>query len=104
LNVACASSRLAIASKLFAAWWKILIALASVFVLMQFVPYRVDNPSSRDEPKWDNPRTRELVMRSCGDCHSNETKVVVKDLVAGLQNTTAADPPSGGNRSRGNRV
>jgi hypothetical protein len=31
------------------------------------------NPAVVAEPKWDSPRTRELFMRTCGDCHSNET-------------------------------
>lgn len=25
------------------------------------------------EPSWDSPETRELVVRACYDCHSNET-------------------------------
>jgi hypothetical protein len=25
------------------------------------------------EPQWDTPRTRELAVRACFDCHSNET-------------------------------
>lgn len=150
--------------RLLSHWRAILFLAVGGLVVMQFVPYRVDNPSARDEPKWDSPRTRELAMRSCGDCHSNETKVAwfeqpapvawyianhvkegraalnfsewhtaagesahdaaepigggsmppsyytwfglhsdsklspaeVKELVAGLQKTTAADPPKGG--------
>ncbi|MEP6741077.1 MAG: heme exporter protein CcmB, partial [bacterium] len=39
-------------------------------VLIQFVPHRVDNPAAPDELKWDRLETRQLVMRSCGDCHS----------------------------------
>ena len=31
------------------------------------------NPPVLAEPNWDSPRTRELFMRTCGDCHSNET-------------------------------
>ena len=31
------------------------------------------NPPVVAEPVWDSPRTRELFMRTCGDCHSNET-------------------------------
>jgi Haem-binding domain len=31
------------------------------------------NPPVAAEPNWDSPRTRELFMRTCGDCHSNET-------------------------------
>ena len=44
------------------------------FLLMQLVPYRISNPSTRAEPKWDSPQTRALVVAACYDCHSNETK------------------------------
>lgn len=62
-------------SRLRSWWWRILLAAAVGAVLIQFVPYRVDNPAARDEPRWDRPQTRTLVMQSCGDCHSNETKI-----------------------------
>lgn len=41
--------------------------------LIQLVPYGRDhaNPPSAAEPPWDRPRTRELVVRWCFDCHSN---------------------------------
>ena len=47
-----------------------------VIIAMQLVPYGRDhtNPSSRKEPAWDSPQTRELVVRACFDCHSNETR------------------------------
>jgi mono/diheme cytochrome c family protein len=47
-----------------------------VIIAMQLVPYGRDhkNPSSRKEPQWDSPQTRELVVRACFDCHSNETR------------------------------
>lgn len=61
---------------------KVLGAAVIVLVGIQFVPYSVDNPSARDEPKWDSPRTRELFMRSCADCHSNESKVLWFEHVA----------------------
>ncbi len=32
-----------------------------------------DNPPVVAEPPWDSPETRELFMRACGDCHSNQT-------------------------------
>ena len=56
-----------------------LILLLVAFVAIQFVPYgpssaEEKNPSVRQEPKWDSPKTRELVVRACFDCHSNETK------------------------------
>jgi hypothetical protein len=57
---------------------KNLIVLASIaivaFLLIQLVPYRISNASTRQEPKWDSPRTRALAVRACFDCHSNETK------------------------------
>lgn len=31
------------------------------------------NPPERREPAWDRPRTRELAVRACFDCHSNQT-------------------------------
>ena len=54
---------------------RILIGLVVLFVGIQVVPYgrNRENPSVRAEPKWDSPRTRELAVRLCYDCHSNET-------------------------------
>jgi len=55
---------------------KILGVLVVLFGLMQLVPCgrTHSNPSRRVEPDWDSSRTRELVVRACFDCHSNETK------------------------------
>jgi hypothetical protein len=57
---------------------KNLIVLTSIailgFLLIQLVPYRISNPSARNEPKWDSPQTRALAVRACYDCHSNEVK------------------------------
>jgi hypothetical protein len=58
-------------------WRKAAIGLAAVvgvFGLMQLVPYRISNPPVTQEPKWDSPQTRALVVAACYDCHSNETK------------------------------
>ena len=52
----------------------VLSTLLGAFLLLQLVPYRVSNPSTRREPKWDSPRTRELAVAACYDCHSNQTK------------------------------
>ena len=45
------------------------------FGLIQLVPYGRDhsNPPVIAEPQWDSPRTRELFIQACGDCHSNES-------------------------------
>jgi mono/diheme cytochrome c family protein len=58
---------------------KILAALAAgalaLLLLVQLVPYGRNhtNPQVLAEPAWDSPRTRQLFMRACGDCHSYET-------------------------------
>jgi hypothetical protein len=61
-------------------WFKgLLMALAwivSGFALIQLVPYgrTHSNPPVVQEPRWDSPRTRELAVRACFSCHSNETR------------------------------
>lgn len=43
-------------------------------LIIQLVPYGATaNPAARSEPAWNAPRTRELAVRACFDCHSNET-------------------------------
>jgi len=44
--------------------------------VVQLIPYgrAHANPPVVQEPTWDSPRTRELAVRACFDCHSNETK------------------------------
>ena len=51
-------------------------ALVAIFLLIQLVPYghQHTNPPVVAEPAWDSPQTRELAVRACFDCHSNETK------------------------------
>jgi len=43
-------------------------------VVAQFIRPSLVNPTLDAEPKWDSPRTRELVQRACFDCHSNQTR------------------------------
>jgi hypothetical protein len=47
-----------------------------LFGAMQLVPYGRNhtNPPVVREPAWDHPTTRELAVRACFDCHSNETR------------------------------
>jgi|HubBroStandDraft_6_1064221.scaffolds.fasta_scaffold133869_2 hypothetical protein len=49
--------------------------LVGLFALIQVVPYgrTHSNPRVLAEPTWDSPRTRELAVRACFNCHSNET-------------------------------
>lgn len=50
-------------------------ALVAGLVVIQLVPYGRDhdNPPVVAEPAWDSAQTRELALRACFDCHSNET-------------------------------
>lgn len=52
-----------------------ILALIILFGLIQLVPYGHDhtNPPVVQEPNWDSPQTRELAVRACYDCHSNQT-------------------------------
>jgi hypothetical protein len=62
--------------RLFKGFLVALAWLAGVFALIQLVPYgrTHTNPRVVEEPRWDSPRTRELAVRACFNCHSNETK------------------------------
>jgi hypothetical protein len=53
-------------------------AVAGILILLigiQWLPYGRDhaNPPVQSEPPWNSPQTRELAVRACFDCHSNET-------------------------------
>ncbi len=56
-------------------WRKLGLGVLALFVLMQLVPFGRDheNPKVTQEPAWDSPVTRELAVRACFDCHSNQT-------------------------------
>ena len=53
----------------------IVLAGIMLLVVIQILPFARDhtNPSVRKEPQWDAPETRELAVRACFDCHSNQT-------------------------------
>ena len=57
-------------------WGRIIAGLAVAFLVVQLVPYGRThaNPTTNIEPKWDSPRTRELAVRACFDCHSNQSR------------------------------
>ncbi|GIT97358.1 heme-binding domain-containing protein [Sulfurovum sp. TSL1] len=56
--------------------YKILGIVILVAIAIQFIPYGKDhsNPPVVAEPVWDSPKTKELFVRACADCHSHETK------------------------------
>ncbi|MCP5035933.1 MAG: heme-binding domain-containing protein, partial [Actinomycetia bacterium] len=51
-----------------------ILGVVGLFVAIQLVPYGRDhsNPPITGEPDWATPRTRELMVNACFDCHSNE--------------------------------
>jgi mono/diheme cytochrome c family protein len=57
-----------------ALYW-LIAGLLGLILVIQFVPFgrAHTNPPVGTEPTWNNPRTRELTVRACFDCHSNET-------------------------------
>lgn len=69
-------------------WAKPLVIGLSIaivaFIVIQFIPYRVTNPPVTQEPKWDSPRTRQLAVVACFDCHSNQTHTTSWEKVAPL--------------------
>lgn len=50
------------------------VGLVAGLLLIQLIPYghNHDNPPVVAEPAWDSAQTRELAVRACFDCHSNE--------------------------------
>ncbi|MGZ5355028.1 MAG: heme-binding domain-containing protein [Acidimicrobiia bacterium] len=66
--------------------WLLILVLTTLgaLLLIQLVPYRVTNPSVRQEPNWDSPRTRQLAVAACYDCHSNETQTPWWENIAPL--------------------
>ena len=65
-------------------WTRAGLALAALFLAMQFVPYgrAHANPPVLGEPAWDSPQTRALAARACFDCHSNQVNWPVYSHVA----------------------
>lgn len=53
----------------------VLVGIIALLVVIQFLPVAgaKTNPPVVAEPVWDSPQTRELAVRACYDCHSNET-------------------------------
>jgi hypothetical protein len=71
--------------------------LVGIVAVLQLVPYgrTHSNPPTIEEPPWDSPRTRELAVRACFDCHSNETKWPWYAHVAPMSWTTQYDVETG---------
>jgi len=58
---------------------RLILSVVAIMVVgalaIQLVPYGRDhtNPPVIAEPAWDSTVTRDLAVRACFDCHSNET-------------------------------
>jgi hypothetical protein len=54
----------------------IFTATLGTMVVIQAIPYgrTHSNPPITGEPEWATPRTRELMVRACFGCHSNEVE------------------------------
>jgi hypothetical protein len=65
--------------------------------VLQLVPYGRGhgNPQTVSEPQWDSPRTRELAVRACFDCHSNLTQWPWYTNVAPMSWATQFDVDTG---------
>src|SRR5690606_6317145 len=52
------------------------LGLAALALAIQLIPggRNHDTPPVTEEPAWDSPRTRELAVIACFDCHSHETR------------------------------
>ena len=51
------------------------IGFLGLLLAIQIVPYgrHHTNPPVQTEPAWDSQPTREMAVRACYDCHSNQT-------------------------------
>ena len=91
----------------------VLALLAGGFIVLQLVPSGRNhtNPPVKSEPAWDSPQTRELAVRACYDCHSNETEwpwysniapvswLVQRDVDEGRQKLNFSEWGSGGDEA-----
>jgi hypothetical protein len=62
----------------------VVLTLIGVFVAMQLVPYgwQHPNPEVTQDAPWPSARSREIAVRACYDCHSNETEWPVYSYLA----------------------
>lgn len=69
----------------------------ALFALAQAIPYgrNHSNPPVSKEPAWNSPRTRELAVRACFDCHSNQTRWLWYSNIAPVSWLVQRDVESG---------
>jgi hypothetical protein len=51
------------------------LVVFGLFLVIQLIPYghQHPNPPVQQEPNWSDTQTRDLAVRACFDCHSNDT-------------------------------
>lgn len=76
---------------------RITLGLLVLFLVLQFLPVGParTNPPVAAEPAWDSPHTRELFVRGCADCHSNQTEWPWYSHVAPVSWLVASDVAEG---------
>jgi len=76
---------------------KIILGIAVVAVLIQFIPYGKDytNPPVVSEPQWDSMQTKVLFDKACANCHSNKTTYPWYSKVAPISWLVAFDVEEG---------
>ena len=75
----------------------IFAATLGTMVTIQVIPYgrAHSNPPITGEPEWATPRTRELMVRACFGCHSNEVEYPAYASVAPISWVIAAHVSEG---------
>ncbi len=75
----------------------IFAASLGTMVVIQAIPYgrSHSNPPITGEPQWATPRTRELMVRACFGCHSNEVEYPSYASVAPISWVVAAHVSEG---------
>ncbi|WP_375723505.1 heme-binding domain-containing protein [Arcobacter sp. KX21116] len=76
---------------------KVILGIAVVAVLIQFIPYGKDytNPPVEKEPQWDSMQTKVLFDKACANCHSNKTTYPWYSKVAPISWLVASDVEEG---------
>ncbi|MGB5918048.1 heme-binding domain-containing protein [Arcobacter sp.] len=76
---------------------KVILGIAVVAVLIQFIPYGRDyiNPPVVKEPQWDSMQTKVLFDKACANCHSNKTTYPWYSKVAPISWLVAHDVEEG---------
>lgn len=54
---------------------RVVLGIGALLLVIQVLPvgHGRTNPPVKAEPQWPSPEVRQLAVRACFDCHSNET-------------------------------